>query len=261
MKGLENIENNSIVFVSNYFGLSDESQILKLLENEKNSGKNIVVIYDITQSLFATKNSSVVDFFVASARKWLPIPDGAFVSCDQKFDADFERTPNEMVKNFVHASVLKFFKKKTGYTPKEYRKLFVEAEEKLSQLKGFKQISEYSENYINNFDFSVLGQRKQNYNQLLKLLNNKNITPCFNEKIKGEKIPFTMPILCKNRDDLRCSLMQNQVYCAIHWNQDFMPNEAKNKDYSEQILSIPIDERYSTEDMKVLAKILNKFGR
>ena len=54
--------------------------------------------------------------------------------------------------------------------------------------------------------------------------------------------------------------MENQVYCAIHWNQDFMPESAKKEELSNQILSIPIDERYTSEDIKLLAKILNKFG-
>lgn len=54
--------------------------------------------------------------------------------------------------------------------------------------------------------------------------------------------------------------MENQVYCAIHWDQSFMSDDVKNEQLSNQILSIPIDERYSEKDMNDLAEILNKFG-
>lgn len=39
-----------------------------------------------------------------------------------------------------------------------------------------------------------------------------------------------------------------------------MSDDVKNEQLSNQILSIPIDERYSEKDMNDLAEILNKFG-
>lgn len=187
-KGLENIEDNSIVFVSNYFGLSDETKILEILENQKRT-KNIIVIYDITHSLFTTKNSKVVDFYVASVRKWFPISDGGLVCCDKKFDINFELVSDEMVKNFVYASVLKLLyvnsKNKAEKLNRDYRKIFVECEENLSDIKGYCEISDYSKNYIENYDISVLSQRTQNYNTLSSKLNNKNIKLCFDNRLRG----------------------------------------------------------------------------
>ena len=262
-KGLESIEDNSIVFVSNYFGLSDETKILEILENQKRT-KNIIVIYDITHSLFTTKNSKVVDFYVASIRKWFPIPDGGLICCDNKFDIKFESASDEMIKNFVYASVLKLLyvnsNNKDEKLNKDYRKIFVECEENLSEIKGYCEMSDYSKNYIENYNISVLSQRARNYNTLSSKLNNKNIKLCFDNYLREVDIPFSMPILCKKRDELRKYLMENQVYCAIHWNQDFMSDDVRNEQLSHQILSIPIDERYSENDMNDLAEILNKFG-
>jgi len=39
-----------------------------------------------------------------------------------------------------------------------------------------------------------------------------------------------------------------------------MSDDVRNEQLSHQILSIPIDERYSENDMNDLAEILNKFG-
>ena len=100
-KGLENIEDNSIVFISNYFGLSNEINVLNLLKHEKKK-KKIIVIYDITHSLYTARNSDVVDYYVASVRKWLPIPDGGLVSCNEVFDINVESTPTEMVKDLAY---------------------------------------------------------------------------------------------------------------------------------------------------------------
>ena len=265
LKGLENIKDNSIVFISNYFGLSDETVFLKILEKEKQTEKNLVVIYDITHSLFAARNSDVVDFYVASVRKWLPIPDGAIVSCDKNFNIDFAKAPEEMVKDFIYASVLKLLyvnsNKKDDNLNKEYRKLFVDCEEKLAEIKGYCAISDYSKNYIENFNEELLiSRRRENYNLLAKSLTNPNINLCSDKCLQGEVIPFSFPIRCKKRDELRKYLIQNQVYCAIHWNQDYMPQNVKKVDLSEQILSIPIDERYTKKEIKVLAEIINKFG-
>lgn len=261
--GLERIEEGSIIFLSNYFGLSDESNILKLLKEEKKKKKNIIVVYDITHSLFSINNSDIVDYYIASFRKWFSIPDGAFINCDKIFKLNYERISDELVKEFIYASILKLLyiksQNKIVEINEKYRNLFIDSENKLSKINGYFNISLFSEIYINNINSDVLERRKDNFNFLKNEIKNDKIKLIFNQ-VEGDKIPFLMPIKCKERDKLKKYLMEHQVYCAIHWDQKFMSDKVKKLEISEQILSIPIDDRYTISDMKLLVKIINNFG-
>lgn len=261
--GLENVKGNSIIFISNYFGLSSEKKLIKLLKEIKKE-KNLTIIYDITHSLFSEKNNELVDYYIASFRKWLPVPDGAVVLSDKKLEIKYEECEHNFESKFVYASVLKLLyvnsKVQNPRINQKYREIFEESENKLSEIEDVYTVSDYSKEYFKLFDRSVLCKRIKNYNVLRKLIKNPQISLCYNNYLRGEVIPFNMPILCKNRNELRKYLIENKVYCAIHWNQDFMPKMVRKQDVSNSILSLPIDERYTTKDMKILAKIINKFG-
>ncbi len=68
--------------------------------------------------------------------------------------------------------------------------------------------------------------------------------------------------MAKDRDGLKKMLIKNRIYPPIHWK---LPSEVDKEEFSaswqvsKHILTIPIDQRYKTEDMQFVADTLGKF--
>lgn len=264
-KGFEHIKfknKKTIIFISNYYGLTDESKLFEQLKPLKEK-YDITIIYDITHSLFSPNINPLVDFYIASIRKWLPIPDGAIIFSKQPVINNGQETCDDIVSNFVHASILKSFyvksEKKEDCINKKYRSLFIKSENDLANVEAG-TISSYSKIMFKNYNIQLMKKRRSNFIYLAKHIKNKYIKLIYNKLYFKEQIPFVLPIVCDTRDDLRSYLSNNNVYCAIHWDQDY--KQGKNThNISTKILSIPIDQRYSIKDMKLLCKIINSYGR
>ena len=67
--------------------------------------------------------------------------------------------------------------------------------------------------------------------------------------------PLFVPIIIKNgkRDYYRKKLIENKIYCPIHWPQ---PNEKCESNLYELELSLICDQRYTENDMKKIISIL-----
>ena len=250
-----------ILYISNYFGLSNEHKLFKLIEKLKKNNE-VFVIYDVTHNLYSVKSNINIDTYVGSLRKWMPIADGAILATNLKIKILNHSLDSNSVQKFITASYLKGIYINHDVPPFDnniYRSRFIEVEQKVGSIfKPFKMSNESIITY-NMFNHDDMIKRRDNYNTLLKLLHNKHINPIFNQE-QETTIPFCFPILCKQRDKLRDYLIKHKVYCAIHWKQDFLINSNNYNPINEHILSIPIDQRHSKSDMVELANILNQYG-
>ena len=68
--------------------------------------------------------------------------------------------------------------------------------------------------------------------------------------------PIFVPIIVKNgkRDYFRKILIENKIYCPIHWPK---PNATCNSNIYDSELSLICDQRYNEFDMKRIIEILN----
>lgn len=69
--------------------------------------------------------------------------------------------------------------------------------------------------------------------------------------------PTFLPLILKNRDNVRLALMEHAIYLAVHWPEI---KETSNK-ISSKILSLPLDARYTPEDIQHLCKLIQKFDQ
>jgi len=140
-----------------------------------------------------------------------------------------------------------FFNNGNKEIEKQYLDLFLKAEESLKN--GFINPCLSKEfNKVNFFDFIKIKLiRKKNYDHLKSLLeNNKNI-----EILPGDYM-FLM-LKTSRRDDLKKHLATHRIFSPIHW-----ADSGSQMSYS--ILSIPIDQRYTEQDMNRVADIILKFA-
>jgi hypothetical protein len=54
-------------------------------------------------------------------------------------------------------------------------------------------------------------------------------------------------------------LIANKVYCPVHWPQKRGCVSQESLSLSEQIITIPIDQRYSLKDVGLVAQLINRF--
>ena len=69
------------------------------------------------------------------------------------------------------------------------------------------------------------------------------------------------PIRIRNRDKLRKYLMYHRIYCAVHWPFDGCQMESRlmAKRNAEELLSLPIDQRYGAKEIDYLCEVLSKY--
>ena len=156
--------------------------------------------------------------------------------------------------------MLKYFflkrNNKPDYLEKLYLNLFKQFENKIflnyTKIKIPKQIK----NLTSNINFQeAIKKRKKNWEILDEILDGK-IEKLYNS-YKINEVPLGYLIKIKNRDFFREQLKRKKIFTSIHWNlpkkikKNFFPKSYK---LSEQILTLPIDQRYDKHEIIYLGE-------
>lgn len=262
------IHKNTCLYIAHFFGKKIEKRVLSKILNWKN--QDYIIIEDVTLSLFSSDTEEGVGFgnyTLGSIRKWLPIPDGGFVS--SQTDILPQELKNNKVSKFTDyyfsVQVMKRQYVKGGFRNKTLKKIYMDyyalSIKELFSDYALYPMSEWTQNYLNNFDFKkIIRKRMENYDYLYEKLKDTNKITL---KIKREEgyLPLGMVIICDDRDDLLQYLIKNNVYCNIHWN---LENETKNTELeylAKKSITIPCDQRYGIGEMDYIASIIRKWER
>ena len=75
--------------------------------------------------------------------------------------------------------------------------------------------------------------------------------------IENMDCPLFVPVIIKNgkRDVIRKKLVDNEIYCPVHWPH---PDANCESNLYEMELSLVCDQRYGREDMQRIVDVLNK---
>lgn len=243
-----------VLIRTNYFGLNGFCT---------NSGFPIPVIEDHTHDLIGEwASKSDADWCIASLRKTLPIPEGGVLWSPKGhlFDCSIVDTPeNEsMCERRWRAMDLKSKYLRGDFHDKDtFRKLYLETEEEFESLE-LSSIDKRSRDFLFTFDVIKWYEAKRRNWYLLKELVHGDFTLLEPEKGKCNVFSFVMLFKDrKRRDEVRRFLITESVYPAILWNTpDNVSKEVKS--FSERMLSIHCDGRYTEEDIKDLASRINR---
>ena len=235
-----------IIFVINYFGVNHSF-------NEIIDPSKIIVEDNVFSPLFYNNNNFPNWIGFNSFRKFSPLADGSLIKSSLTLPKDKIRNNDPDFSNIKYtAKDMKYnFLKYHRYSEKEYLDLFKIAENKLDSQTWINNISSYS--LFRLFDF-ISGIEKEykirenNYNILYENLKDKAI------ELNTNYLSFFV-LSVEKRDALRKYLFSKNIFCPIHW-----PSIAGvSCEISDMCLSIPIDSRYSTNDMMQIAAYVNKF--
>lgn len=253
--------NPSVILVHGYYGFNTLEHIRKTLSKLRSSG--IVVIEDITHSIYSGYKHMDADYYMFSFRKWTALPDGG---CAISAKKKFAFKPYIIDENLVEAKSKAFtakymyMEKNTG-NKSDFLRLYNEAEQILTDEKSLFAMSTASKLYQSNLDINFLKEkRRRNFQTLLEGLKGKNIIYPVFKSLPHDVTPLYFPVYAEcERDKIQKFLALDNIYAPVVWP---MAKQCENKVSADvmwiygHILAIPCDQRYGNEEMKyILDKI------
>ena len=207
---------------------------------------------------------SDADWCISSIRKILPLPEGGMMWSPKGHKLTIALQPSEENEQ-IAATRWEGMEMKTAYlkgenvSKEEFRKRYTETEEFFDKAEPAVIDSRSRDVVSKKLDINLWqGAKRKNWLLLKSLVNQdscKVLTP-EDEFCTAFSLILLMQTK-EQRDALRKRLIEAYVYPAILW---MVPESASesSKDFSERMLSIHCDGRYTEEDVRQLAGILNK---
>ena len=242
IKNLIQLKERECLVFTNFFGVK-QSYISRLIEVYKDK-----LLIDDTHSFYNKGYSSNYSF--TSARKYFGVPDGAFLYTPKGTNTPTEFPRNNSISAEHNINRL-IGKQKIAYNQyQNYEKTLGSKIELISLL---------SERLLKSIDYDfVKARRVENYNYLHSKLQDIN-------QLKVDFLtdsPFCYPLLLEKPIDKEI-LFDKNIFVPDLW-LDTENRVNKNKfDFecalSRELLPLPIDHRYSIDDMKKLIDIIIQF--
>ena len=252
-----------LVVVQSYFGADSLNNIRNYLGKLQRTG--ILIVEDITHSVFASYKREGADYLVGSLRKWHAIPDGgvlaAISSKAQKLKLIEKLNENdEYLKLRLEAQAQKRRYLDVENEVLEMKEKFIELFEKsesiLNQQRFYYSMSNYTRKRMLGIDWDKIKKRRRdNYLELKKKLGYISEIEVVDVILDEDVIPLYCPIYVRGdyRDDLRKKLRSKGIFLPIIWPEPRVVKECVDIEVSwiyEHILAIPCDQRYDSEDMR-----------
>lgn len=247
-----------IVLAVNYFGVRDG-------QPWKDWRKRVhcVLLEDHSQDPFSTwAATSTADFVFASARKTMPIPDGAIL-----WSPIGRKLPSQPAGGNWSGSALKgaamVYKMEylRGAGTEELKRRFRDLQlrgEDLMRKSEISAISPGSFAYIaDGVPQAWRDRRLANSRHLLNKLRSVELVDCMISRWPEGAVPLALPILFPSRserEECQGLLQRHKIYCPVHW--VCSTSDADALDLSARILSLPVDQRYGDPDMDRIAEVL-----
>jgi len=230
-------EKNDMLLIVNFFGQLD-------LESAAHAFRDrAMILFDNTQAFFEKPPENTDAVY--SCRKYFGVPDGAYL----------------YTKNIVNAPSLKpaAVSSLCGHLLgrlEDTASAHLEEHRKNDQSfagKPIEGMSLFTENILRAVDYaSVSEKRRQNFSRLHDSL--KNMNPL---NLRFPVGPFAYPFYTENGIELRKKLAQKKIYVPTLWPDVLkMPDNSTEKRYAENILPLPCDQRYGSDDMDLILEAL-----
>ena len=222
-----------VVYIVNYYGLICEEQLICL----KNRYGNIVV--DNAQAFFAKPVKGIDTLY--SCRKFFGVPDGGYAYTDADFQKDIP--VDVSMKRMTH--LLGRFE---GNSASDYYDLFNDNDESFKGIE-LRLMSKLTHNILGAIDYQAAKcRREENFKYLSKALEKKNSL-----KIQCPPGPYAYPFYIQNGMAVKKQLAKRKIYVATLWPNVLGSGLDIETEFTENILPLPCDQRYSEEDMQRVA--------
>lgn len=232
------LKEKEYIYVVNFYGQITNKQLKEIKAIHKN------VIFDNVQAFFQKSLESVDTIY--SCRKFFGVPDGSYLATTLRLDG------SNLVADKSKDRMMHVLGRFEGCAS-DYYQDFKDGEKVLEDTE-LKLMSALTHNLLGAINYkAVRKSRERNFAYLNEKLSSLN-------KLKIRKIigPYAYPFYCENGMEVKKKLAERKIYVPTLW-----PNVVENfdgleKDYAENILPLPCDQRYDESDMKTIVEEILK---
>lgn len=222
------------IYIVNYFGQLDNDTLLKLQKKYER------IIVDNVQAFFQEPIKGIDTIY--SCRKIFGVPDGAYLSTDCQLEEELEIDIS--MDRMKH--ILGRFE---GSSASEYYDAFKENDAMFKTL-PLRKMSKLTHNILGAIDYErVKKKRETNYTFLHERFGSLNKI-----KIVTPIGPYAYPFYCENGIEIKKRLAEHKIYIPTLWPNVLDSSDAIARDYAENILLLPCDQRYRIEEMQIIIK-------
>ena len=229
------------VLIVNFFGQLDNERLAGLIDRYQN------VIIDNTHAFFQ-KPLTAADT-VYTCRKYFGVPDGAYAYIPGGCAKYAELRTDQSYTRMEH--ILGRFEN----TAAEFYNKFSENDHLLEQIPILK-MSKLTQNLLNAIDYeSIQQRRKKNFEILDANLSSINLM-----QVSNYGGCYMYPLLLKNGHRIKQELIQQKIYVPTLWPNVLEETTPDTWEYflTDNLVLLPIDQRYSETDMKYILKVLTQ---
>lgn len=235
------LKKNEALLYTNYYGLKQ-----KYTETlAAKYGHQLIV--DNTQAFYAKPIEGIDTFY--TCRKFFGVPDGAYLYINTKLEEELEQDVSYERISFLTKRI--DLGAEAGYA--DFRE-----QSHLLIGQPIKRMSKLTERLMQSINYQRISeQRRNNFKLLHDLLKGSNL---YNIHLEEDSVPMVYPYLTA-RKGLREFLIQNKIFIATYWSSVLKFNQINLSEQQlvNQLLPLPIDQRYLDEDMnRIIKNIVNE---
>lgn len=221
------LNDNEWLYVVNYYG-----QITNEVELKKKYGN---IILDNVQAFFQKPHKGIDTIY--SCRKYFGVPDGSYLASD----CDEITLPVD-ISNSRMTHLLGRYEENAS----KYYISFNDNDESFYELE-LRYMSKLTHNILRAVKYEdVKRKREENFNYLHNKLKK------YNKLIINNPVgPYMYPFYYANSLELKAKLVKNNIYIPTLW-PNTLKIEGVAMEYSQNILPIPVDQRYGLDQMNIV---------
>ena len=231
------LESDEYLYVVNYYGQVTNDRIRELKARYGN------IIVDNVQAFFQRPVPGIDTVY--SCRKFFGVPDGGYAATDA--------VPAEVLAQDVSRDRMVHILGRFEGTASEYYSWFKENDHSFVEM-PLRCMSELTRNLLRGIDYAqVKTIRNANYAVLDRMLGTKNRL-----RLTAPDGPYCYPFYCENGMQIKKKLAAQKIYVPTLWPNVLDMEGTLEKDFAENILPLPCDQRYDKEDMVFMLRELEK---
>jgi len=248
------------VLIINYFGWLNPALI-----DWQETPPEFTLIEDCCQALLSgwNRHSGSAHQIILSPRKFAGTPLGGW--CNMRSDrvAD-DQAINDAFRQSLTARLLRgaYLSDKTAPVDSRIESMYLSilagVESFLDENPTNTSLPDTALRLIAGTDWNSIAERRRNNWLVLHEQLRNQLQPIF-ETLPDDVVPLGYAVRVGDRDRLREQLAKRRIFCPVHWPLPEQVNRTKfpqSAELADTALTLPIDQRYTSDDMSRLAEAI-----
>ncbi len=224
------------LYVVNYFGQVTDEESLKARYSR--------IIFDNVQAFFRKPVPGVDTVY--SCRKFFGVPDGGYAVTEAK--AGFPMEEDASMDRMRHI-LGRYESGNASVYYADFRK-----NDDLFDTLPLRRMSKLTHNLLRTVDYTaVRKKREENFAYLHEQLRYMNRL-----QLRLPEGPYSYPFYCENGMAVKKRLAEKGIYIATLWPNARECDDSSARDYANNILPLPCDQRYGIAEMDAIVELFRK---